>query len=257
MTEKTNAAMSLIAADGSFADTMPLAAIAPPALRDGDVHVWFAHFGPEDPAAAEFHALLDTGERSRADRFVFPHHRERFVRAHGVLRRVLAAYTDLHPAALAFIAGHYGKPALVGHRGVEFSLSHAGDGVAIAVTVGHEIGIDIETPRVMNDRDDLVRRYFSSSEIAAYEATALPRRDQAFFRLWTRKEAFVKGIGLGLGRPLDSFTVGLGIPVHLDAPGDTDWSLHHLDPGAGFVGAVACRHPMPVLYGWRLNLAIG
>jgi 4'-phosphopantetheinyl transferase len=75
--------------------------------------------------------------------------------------------------------------------------------------------------------------------------------------LWTRKEAFVKGVGLGLSRPLDSFTVGLGIPVHLDAPGDTAWSLHHLDPGESFVGAVACSHPMPVLYGWRLDLAGG
>lgn len=249
--------MSLIAADGSFRDTMPVTAIKPPALADGDVHVWFAHFGPGDPAATEFDALLDAQERARADRFVFPHHRERFVRAHGVLRRVLAAYTGQNPEALSFIAGRYGKPALTGSQGVAFSLSHAGDGVAIAVTTGHEIGIDIETPRVMNDRDDLVRRYFSASEIAAYDSTEPARRDDAFFRLWTRKEAFVKGIGLGLSRPLDSFTVGLGIPVYLDAPGDVAWSLHHLDPGESFVGAVACRHPSPVLHGWRLSLASG
>jgi 4'-phosphopantetheinyl transferase len=245
--------MTLIAADGSFRDTMPEARIEPPGLAGSDVHVWFAHFGPEDPSAAAFDALLDAGERSRADRFVFAHHRERFVRAHGVLRLVLAAYTGRPPAELSFIAGHYGKPALAGSPGVAFSLSHAGDGVAIAVTAGHEIGIDIETPRVMNDRDDLVRRYFSASEIAAYDSTEPAHRDEAFFRLWTRKEAFVKGIGLGLSRPLDSFTVGLGIPVSLDAPGDASWSLHHLDPGDGFVGAVACSHPSPVLHGWRLS----
>ena len=245
--------MSLIAAGGSFRDTMPVARIEPPALADRDVHVWFAHFGPGDPAATEFDALLDAGERSRADRFVFAHHRERFVRAHGVLRRVLAAYTGQHPAELSFIAGHYGKPALAGSRGVAFSLSHSGDGVAIAVTVGHEIGVDIEIPRVMSDRDDLVRRYFSASEIAAYDSIESARRDEAFFRLWTRKEAFVKGIGLGLSRPLDSFTVGLGIPVRLDAPGDVAWSLHHLDPGESFVGAVACSHPSPVLLGWRMS----
>lgn len=249
--------MTLIAADGSFRDTMPVAAIKPPALSDSNVHVWFAHFGPGDPAATQFDALLDGGERARADRFVFAHHRERFVRAHGVLRLVLAAYTNRHPAELAFIAGRYGKPALANNRGVAFSLSHAGDGVAIAITTGHEIGIDIEMPRNLNDRDDLVRRYFSTSEIAAYDSFESARRDEAFYRLWTRKEAFVKGIGLGLSRPLDSFTVGIGIPVHLDAPGDVAWSLHHLDPGDGFVGAVACSHPSPVLHGWRLSLAEG
>jgi 4'-phosphopantetheinyl transferase len=247
--------MSLIAADGSFRDAMPVAEIKPPAWSAGDVHVWFAHFGPNDPPAAEFDALLDAQERARADRFVFAHHRERFVRAHGVLRWVLAAYADVHAKDLSFIAGRYGKPALAGSRGVAFSLSHAGDGIAIVVTVEHEIGIDIEIPRVLNDRDDLVRRYFSASEITAYDSTEPARRDDAFFRLWTRKEAFVKGIGLGLSRPLDSFTVGLGIPVHLDAPGDAIWSLHHLDPGDGFVGAVACSHPSPVLHGWRLDLS--
>jgi len=245
--------MTSIDADGKIGCAMPVAAIVPPVCSDGEVHVWFAAFGPKDPGPKAFAGLLDPQETARANRFMFPHHRERFIRAHGILRLVLAAYVGVPPAQISFTAGSYGKPMLANSDRFEFSLSHSGDGVAVAVSTGMRIGVDIELPRDMNDRDEFVRRNFSAGEIAAYEATGLPDRDRAFFQFWTRKEAFLKGLGLGLSRPLDSFTVGLGTPVALDAPGDGDWSLHHLDPGDGFAGAVACDHPAPALHGWRLR----
>lgn len=239
-----------IGPDGPLPEAGPLQAFAPPALQAGEVHVWFAAGG--DPAG--FAALLDDGERARAARLKFAQHRDRFIVAHGVLRRVLAPYTGQPPQDLRFAAGTHGKPALAEPQGLTFSLSHSGDGVAVAVAAGIAVGIDIEQRRERTTRDDLVARFFSAAENRAYFALDPARREEAFFRLWTRKEAFVKGIGLGLGRPLDSFTVSAGIPAAIHAPGDGAWSLHHLSPGEGFVGAVAACDPSPVLRGGRLWL---
>ena len=67
----------------------------------------------------------------------------------------------------------------------------------------------------------------------------------AFFRCWTRKEAYVKALGIGLSLPLDQFDVTLGLdePARLlDArqglPGPEVWALRHLEPAPGYIGAV-------------------
>lgn len=242
-----------IAQDGILAEVRCIAG-RPADLAEGEVQAWFANFRQGHPAATSFQWLLDRDERARADRFVFARHRERFMRAHGMLRLVLAPYVDRPPSALTFTARPFGKPELDDARGLSFSLSHSGDGVAIAVAQGVAVGIDIEERRGMEDRDALVARFFSAEEAAAYGRAAPAEREDAFFRLWTRKEAFVKGIGLGLSRPLDSFTVGLGLPVQLHAPDEDGWSLRHLEPGGGFVGALAARHPGLVLGGGQFRL---
>jgi 4'-phosphopantetheinyl transferase len=71
------------------------------------------------------------------------------------------------------------------------------------------IGVDVERWRAMRDEGALVRRYFSQVEIAAYDALPPARRSEGFFNCWTRKEAYVKAVGRGLGLPLHSFDVTL------------------------------------------------
>lgn len=238
-----------VGSDGALSGAGPLGAFRAPPLVSSEVHIWFARGG--DPA--RFEALLDAEERARADRFVFSEHRARFVVAHGLLRSLLAAYRNAPPGALRFVEGPYGKPALADGAGPRFSLSHSEDGIAVALARDVEIGIDIERVRAMKDRDDLVGRYFSDGEKEAYFALPLPRREQAFFHLWTRKEAFVKGIGLGFSRPLESFTVNAEIPARIDVAEAAPWCLCHLNPGDGFVGALAACATSATIRGGRLE----
>jgi phosphopantetheine--protein transferase-like protein len=74
---------------------------------------------------------------------------------------------------------------------------------------GRAIGVDVELQREMRDEAALVRRYFSPAEIAAYEALPPLRRTEGFYNAWTRKEAYVKAVGRGLGLSLASFDVSL------------------------------------------------
>jgi 4'-phosphopantetheinyl transferase len=113
----------------------------------------------------------------------------------------------------------FGKPFLTG--GPEFNLSHSGDLLLLGVAASGRLGVDIEVVRPMEDIEDLAARHFSEDEVRALLSYPPQERLRAFFRGWTRKEAFIKGLGRGLSVALDSFSVSL-------AP-DTRQALHRSD----------------------------
>jgi 4'-phosphopantetheinyl transferase len=167
----------------------------------------------DDAERAELARLLGDAERQRAARFHAAEHANRFVVAHARLRQQLAALLSVAPADIEFAAGPHGKPAIAGEparAGLEFNLSHSGSLGLVGWSWRGAIGVDIEFWRSTSDEAALVRRFFSASEIAAYEQLAPALRTQAFFNCWTRKEAYVKAVGRGLGLPLHSFDVSMG-----------------------------------------------
>jgi 4'-phosphopantetheinyl transferase len=153
--------------------------------------------------------MLSGEERERADRFRFEIDRRRFMAAHVALRRVLAEHTGLQPHALCLVAGRYGKPSLVDQPGVQFSLSHSQTLALIAVGTRGPLGADIELLRPVPDAAVLAERHFTRRENAALAALPARERERAFLVCWTRKEACLKAIGLGLLVPPESFEVGL------------------------------------------------
>jgi 4'-phosphopantetheinyl transferase len=179
--------------------------------------------------AARLEALLDPSERARMARFLMAADRRRFLAAHAGLRILLGAALACAPASLTFVANPYGKPALP-ERELEFSLSHSGAVALVGLTAGAEIGIDVEQIRPIEERESLAARYFHPSEAAALALLDDAQREIGFFRTWTRKEAYVKALGLGLSMDLASFSV---------ASAPESWSLLDLDPEPGHVGAIA------------------
>jgi 4'-phosphopantetheinyl transferase len=199
---------------------------------------------PLDLPAAEvacLHSLLSEEERSRAARFISPLHRDRFAVAHGRLREILAARLQVPAASLQFDVAEHGKPHLAGAQagsGLQFNLSHSGDRGLVGCAEGRHLGVDIELWRPLGDEAALVRRFFSPAENAAYASLGESERTQGFFECWTRKEAYIKAVGRGLGLPLDSFDVAFGPgrePALLrssdEVQGSRTWSL--AAPGLG------------------------
>jgi 4'-phosphopantetheinyl transferase len=196
-------------------------------------------------------ALLSNAEHERARRFVFERDRRRFTVARARLRELLAARLGVRAAAVELEYGPHGKPVLappLAASGLCFNLSHAGELAAYAFSVGHEVGIDIEEVSATSHADDIAERFFSRGENKAYRALPETDRPQAFFLCWTRKEAFVKALGWGLGYALDSFDVSLSPaePARIlrvgDVPGEASgWVLFGFDPAPGFAGAVVAR----------------
>jgi 4'-phosphopantetheinyl transferase len=208
-----------------------------------ELHVWAVplHGDPEPQDA-----LLSAAERERLARFRIVDHRRRFQIGHGALRAILGGYLGADPREIEFRRGPRGKPYLAA-QGPFFNLSHSGKLALIAVG-GVELGLDLEKVRHLESFNEIGRRHFSESEFAALDALQGDARRLAFYRCWTRKEAYIKALGEGLSMPLDTFDVSLCDAPKLLACRDgrehpENWSLHDVSPGPEFVAACAVRAP--------------
>jgi 4'-phosphopantetheinyl transferase len=149
------------------------------------------------------------------------------------------------------VYGAHGKPALARRcagSGLRFNVSHADDVTVYAFSPGREIGIDIESVRVIPDAEDIAARFFSHRESEAYLALDPRDRPLGFFNCWTRKEAFIKALGDGLSYPLDRFDVSLApsepakiLRVERTPGGHCRWTLHSFSPRPGLIGAIVVR----------------
>lgn len=178
-------------------------------LSPSRVDVWRVQIDIPDDSRKLLEPILSPDERERAGRFHFPADRDRFIVSHAGLREVLSRYLHCEPLELGFSEGEYGKPALVSGDGIEFNLAHSNDYALIAVARGRRVGIDVERIRSGISSNVISRQYFSKAEVADLESLPLEQRETAFFTCWTRKEAYIKGQGLGLSLPLESFDVSL------------------------------------------------
>jgi 4'-phosphopantetheinyl transferase len=190
--------------------------------------------------------VLSREELERASRFRFPQLTSAYVITHGVLRLLLARYLDRDPAGISFVQGVQGKPALSKAPPVEFNLTHSEGMAAVAVTIGCPLGVDLEHLRPLPDMEEIAGRYFCPEEAAELLSLAPGEREQAFFRCWTRKEAYIKAVGDGLSCPLDSFqvTIQADMPARLvhiagDRVAAARWTLHDLSLAPDYIAALA------------------
>lgn len=204
----------------------------------------------DQPVADAGAAMLSPQERARADRFAFARDRQRYIAAHVALRQVLGAHMGVHGEALVFAAGPFGKPALVGAgAGLHFNLSHSGGIALVALSATGEIGVDVEVPRRLDDANALAAAHFTADEARALAALPALARAPAFLTGWTRKEACLKALGVGLQLDASSFEVGL-LPVARSvriatAGGAVQLALHSFAVGEDAVGAIALRATAP------------
>jgi 4'-phosphopantetheinyl transferase len=226
-------------------------------LGGDEIHVWRASLDQPRSLSEGFLRTLAADERERAARFYFAKDRDHFIVARGVLRTILSRYLNRMPERVTFCYGAHGKPALAGDNGsdaIRFNVAHS-HGVALyAVTRGREVGIDLERIRLDLAVMEIAERFFSRREVAALRTLPTEAQHHAFFRCWTRKEAYIKARGEGLSLPLDEFDVSLapGEPAALlgtqrDPCEAFHWSLWELPLAANYAAALAVAG-----HGWRL-----
>ncbi len=156
---------------------------------------------------------------------------DRFLYAHWRLHEVLAARTDQPQWNLSAM----GKPD-AGPARPAFNLARREAWAAFVVgSDATALGIDLEVLHEVDDPIDLAQGHFTVREIAALRAEPAPDRSFAFLRTWTRKEAVMKAVGLGVSLPARSFQVGAGpaaITLHVTHEGQAwDVELESLPDG--------------------------
>jgi 4'-phosphopantetheinyl transferase len=222
---------------------------SPPALLEldaGAVHVWRVDLDAPAHDRDALRSTLTPDELARAARFVFVRDRERFVVGRGLLRAILVRYMGDSPSALRFGYNMHGKPFLSApdSDALQFNVSHTKQLALIAVRRRGQVGIDIERIREPIDYAPIAAEMFSAAERAALYATPEPLRLSAFFGFWTRKEAYIKARGEGLGSALNQFDTTLrsdelvGVVRVEDSAGDELWALRALHPAQGYIAAV-------------------
>jgi 4'-phosphopantetheinyl transferase len=216
--------------------------------RHGEVQVWRAFLDVLPSYVESLSPILCATERDRAARFHFERDRSRFIAARAFLRILLGHYLRKTPSEIQFGYGPNGKPFLVGEgtRNLRFNVSHSHGLALYAVTLGAEVGIDLEYIRQNMSTHNMSRRFFSAQEVAALESLPRDQRQKAFFVCWTRKEAYIKARGEGLSVALDSFSVTLkpdeppALLAFQEEPQETSrWSFLEVDPDPQYVAAVA------------------
>ena len=193
------------------------------------VDVWRVALDATRPPTTTELDSLSEWERARAARFATDALRFRWLGAHITLRRVLAAALDVPVAAITYANGPQGKPFLAhpAATGLEFNFSDSGEQALIAVSRDGPVGVDLEARRPLSNLAGVATSHFSDEERTALLALPDAEQHKAFYRIWTRKEAYLKALGEGLSYGLGRFA------VTMDA---TDARLLHVD-GETRVGA--------------------
>jgi len=192
--------------------------------------------------------LLSDDERTRAARFLVPRVRQQFVVTRALLRMFLGGYLGVDPCRFSFRQSSRNKPSLGGphaESAISFNVAHSGGMALLAFTRRREIGVDVEQVRRDVDVEAIARRFFSLSEQEQLGAVSPDHKLEAFFRCWTRKEAYVKAKGEGLWLPLDQFDVSVAVGIdnallatRPDRSEAARWSLREVAAGPGYVAAL-------------------
>jgi 4'-phosphopantetheinyl transferase len=238
---------------------------APAGLSANDVHLWRVDLETIRAEEARWQSVLSEDEGKRAARFHFSADRQRFTAARAWLRMILGAYLQAQPEELRFTYSAKEKPTLAppfAESALQFNLSHSGGVALYTVTREQEIGVDIEEVRTNSDLEGIAKRFFSAAEQQQLEGFHGEEKVQAFFRCWTRKEAYIKATGDGLSLPLRQFDVSLEagsshalLATRPDPSEAAQWRLCEVPAGEGYAAAICRRGGEFRLSAWNENLS--
>ena len=196
--------------------------------------------------------LLAEDEVRRTGRFLFDKHREHFAIGRAAARMILGRYVDVAPEKVEYAYDNLGKPRFANAKlnaEFRFNFSNSSDLGLLAITPKTEIGVDPERIRTMSDMLGLAKRYFAQQETDLLFSLPESEQPHAFFRYWTRKEAYLKAVGKGLTFPLRNVHVSQDdttgdcriVDINGDQSEAAKWSLTNLSPHEEYKAAIAIQ----------------
>ena len=222
-----------------------------PRLNEGDVYIWMETLPNADARWADTWNVISQDEREHANRLVRDEDRALWIHTRALLRRLLAGQLCVEPQLIAFGEGPLGKPEVVsgsaGTGRLEFSVSHSGAVALVAIARDCRVGIDVERVQPDLSWEPIAKRFFSAADVDVIESRPPSERLMAFFDCWVRKESYLKGLGVGLKRALDGFSVPVGVAggavvdpeVQPSPNAEGLWRIHPIDVPAGYAAALA------------------
>ena len=171
-----------------------------------EIEVFFAETGNLNTWFSLLRNCITTDEQARANRYYSDSDRITYITCHAVLRAILAEKLNENPLELSFIKGFYDKPGLYRNTAF-FNIAHTREAFAIAFARDINVGVDLEKVKQNTNYQSIMYKYFSKEEIKYIQVGEPKEAINRFFLLWTRKEALLKALGIGIKIDLDLLTV--------------------------------------------------
>jgi 4'-phosphopantetheinyl transferase len=222
-------------------------------IHPHEVHIVTFPLTLQEDEAATCYALLDEEEKKRADRFQFITHRLRFIKAHATLRAVLGLYLDEDAKAIQFAYNAHQKPFVhFPPTSLTFNLAHSHTLAVIALTLEHDIGVDLEKidTEAKEHKIQLAKRFFTDQE---YQQLLTANKNAAFYQLWAYKEALIKAVGKGLSLSLASFAIDLEKETQTLNYNQQTWTLTALPLDPDYPAALATNQAIKNIYYWKFE----
>ncbi len=179
----------------------------PSALAPGLVELRVVHPATLLSEIDALTGLLSPDEHARAAGYKLEAPRQQFILARGFLRRSLADRLSVDPRLLRFGTTGNEKPVLVDQPSLHFNLSHTSNAIALAVSGDRPVGVDVEQIQMRRSLFAIANQQFHVAERADLEQATPDAKLSVFYRIWTCKEAYLKGLGHGFAQSLTSFAM--------------------------------------------------
>jgi 4'-phosphopantetheinyl transferase len=214
-------------------------------FQPGEIQIWLFNLESIDHNRFFWKRNLDEEEIARSNRYLVEQDRLRFLAGRDILRHLISRYTGIDPAEINYLTNPYGKLFLP-FQPFTFNNSNTQDRIVFAFTMEEEIGVDIEYVRPILDISGLIDFCFSQEEKAGLSFLSPTSHLEAFYHVWTQKEALLKAQSKGLTQSLQDFSVSIdpGKPGKLLNIKDNDASLYQMIssvPESGYRVAVCAR----------------
>ena len=224
-------------------------------LGPSQIHLWQYPLGDPPDARHLTHAmaLLSDAETKRHAAFHMEKHGVEYALSHAMLRLVLSEYAPVKPQDWQFLTGEKGKPEVAApalDTSLWFNLSHT-DGFAVCVAGrARHLGVDVENMNRKTSHLELAQRFFAPAEYEYLRNLRPSLQREAFFRIWTLKEAYIKADGRGLSIPLDSFCFRFSpessAPATLASNAESNpgaWSFFEFQPEPDYRVSIGVQNP--------------
>lgn len=178
------------------------------ATASNRLNVWLGSLtGLDAVLRKELASLLDSREKERLSKYTVERAKDEFLGGRALLRLALSHYAKCAPQAWSFSISPTGKPSVDRPRAwndLHFSISHTKDLIAVGVSHGSELGVDVESTSQRFDVLQMASEVLSAKEVCEVQRYAADEQAGQFISFWTLKEAYLKGRGCGLTVPMTS-----------------------------------------------------
>lgn len=177
-------------------------------LTEKKIHIFLLQLEEHDEE--QLYDYLSNDEKKRADKLKVKLKKKQFIISRSVLRKIISNSLNKSHDEIVFYYTKKNKPFIkdkINNKTIEFNVSHSEQCILVAVTLDNRVGVDVEKINAKIEFESLSARFFSNKENELLRSLEASKKLDAFYSIWTRKEAFIKATGEGIAYGLDNFSV--------------------------------------------------